>query len=152
MVALPKRKITEMEPEMVRMYESGYSTNKIAQHLGVGHETVRRRLKQNGFNPPSGKQVYDRDQKLRDGMKMRKHVERLRSRIKAGDMVAIAVDEPDPKDRTVTRPVRRKYRVDHVLPNGVVVSGNGKRRMMVTFVELVEQRNQENAYLAEESE
>lgn len=139
-MAQRRKDIEEQVPEMVTMYEAGASTNKIAQCFGVGHETVRRRLRQMGYDLNQNKLEYIRDSKLGEGMKMRDDVARLKKRLKAGDIISLIVDELDPRDRTVTRSVRRKYRVDNVLPNGVVISGNGKRYMMVTYVELVQDR------------
>lgn len=139
-MAQRRKDIDELVPEMVSMYEAGASTNKIAQCFGVGHETVRLRLKQMGVDLNQNHQTYIRDSKLGEGMKMRDNVARIRNRLRAGDIISLIVDEMDPRDRTVTRPVRRKYRVDNVLPNGVALSGNGKRNMMVTYVELVQER------------
>lgn len=140
MVALPKRKITEMEPEMVRMYESGYSTNKIAKHFGIGHETVRRRLMQTGIELDR-KVHYQRDSKMQEAIKPEEII-RLKKNLKIGDMIVVTMNEPDPADRTIAHPVRRKYCVTRLLPHGVQVTGNGKRYVMITYLELLQESRQ----------
>lgn len=139
-MAQRKQDIVDVIPEMVEMYESGSSTNKIAKHFGVGHETVRRRLMQTGIELDR-KLHYQRDSKMQEAIKPEEII-RLKKNLKIGDMIVVTMNEPDPTDRTITHPVRRKYCVTRLLPHGVQVTGNGKKYVMITYLELLQESRQ----------